>query len=54
MKMMYTPRHCARYFRRLHRREMRKQRWMEAARQAGAVALGGGMIGLLVGLMFVI
>lgn len=54
MKMMYTPRHCARYFRRLHRREMRRQRWAEAIRQTGAVALGGAMIGLLVGLMFVI
>lgn len=54
MKMMYTPRHCARYFRRLRRREMRRQRWAEAIQQAGAVALGGSMIGLLLGLMFVI
>ena len=52
--MMYQPRHCARYFRRLHRREMRKQRWAEAIQMVGAVALGGAMLGSLLGLMFVI
>lgn len=51
---MYTPRHSARRFRQIERRMTRRKRWLAAILKVGMGACTGAMIGVLIGLMFVV
>jgi uncharacterized membrane protein len=54
MTMMYTPRHSARRIRRIERRMTRRKRWNAAILKVGVGACAGAMVGVLLGLMFVV
>lgn len=51
---MYTPRHSARRFRQIERRMTRRKRWLAAIMRVGIGVCSGAMIGVLLGLMFVV
>lgn len=51
---MYTPRHSATYFKRIERQLTRRKRWFAAFQDVCMGVFGGAVIGLLLGLMFVV